>query len=41
MVEGGGMTELRIEQNVSEMLRDGDVELGGIEGVIWSHWYVR
>ncbi|KAK5686644.1 hypothetical protein LTS10_002767 [Elasticomyces elasticus] len=39
MVDAGVIQELTVEKNGSEILVEGGVDLGSIEGVIWSHFH--
>lgn len=38
LLENGVMEALEIEKNVADILEEGGMELGEIEGIIWSHW---
>lgn len=35
----GTLESLKVERNVSEILEEGGMDLGSIEGVIWSHFH--
>lgn len=39
LVEGGVVNKLEVGKNVAEILVEGGVDLRGIEGIVWSHWY--
>lgn len=41
MMQEGGFGKLDVKKNVSEILTEGGVSLQSIEGIIWSHWYVK
>lgn len=37
--ESGILQTLEVNKNVSEILMEGGMKLGDVEGIIWSHWH--
>ncbi len=41
LVENGTIENLEVKDHVANILETNGVDLNDVEGVIWSHWYVR
>ena len=39
LIDGGVVNEFKVDKGVADILIEGGVDAGHVEGIIWSHWY--